>query len=331
MSTAIVKRELDALSLMYAFEGKGVIEYFLPTCFMRVKKSTANEYATRKMIFSYVFIHDNERGIAALKKALPRLNLESPVSAKTGQRKYSTLPDYEMAMIRQVADAYAGQLPCYHRNTFNLDSCDRVRIVEGTLSGIEGAMAIKQGKHSGQVLLPLNDLFLVSTGEIPPNNYIVLQFGEGNRHPYHLFDNYLPRVTDALAQRLMTDSLETAAHVDLLKFVGKYGELSSRTLNIESTHAGLMLMSHAALGEKEEAEKWLERCHILLKSLKAELQIALHLAMMFAATGDRKIADSLRLTIDDWGIIAESDRKKKTVIDILEKFTRLYASLKYIK
>ena len=296
---------------------------------MRVKRGSG--FATRKMLFSYVFILSSEREVAAIKKAVPSLKLNSPISTATGKRKYVTMPADEMAKIRKVADAFAGQLPCYRADAYSLDTCDRVRIIGGPLAGIEGAMAMTQGKRTGQVILPVNDLFVVSTGEVPPANYIVLEFGRGNRHPYHTFENYLPRALQAMEQRLLTGRLDTPMQAELLKFVTRYGELTARTLNIESTHAALMLLSYAALNDRAEAECWHARCREILPTLKAELQIALLLTTLYAATGSQDYAKRLQTLIATWPPIAAADRRKLLVTTTLKKFDRIYTSLKHLK
>ena len=326
----MVKRELDALSLRYAFEGKGAIEYFLPVCFMRLKRAGDGKITTRKMVFSYVFILSTEREIAAIKKALPQLRLNSPLSAKTGKRKNLSMRDYEMSMFRKIADAFAGQLPCYNSDMYDLSVCDRVRVINGPFTGIEGAMVTTKGKRNGQVLLPMCGLFHVSTGDLPTSSYVVLEFGEGNRHPYHAFENYLPHVTKALEMRLSSNQLDEKSHAALLRFTVQYGKLQTKTLNIESTYSGLMLMSHAALGNEAETAKWLEHCNELLPKLKAELQLGMQLGMMYAATGDDRFAANLHQLINDWGELKTTDRKKKNAVNLLEQFEKYYATAKKI-
>ena len=262
---------------------------FVPACFMRVNRGAKE--AVRKLPLTYVFVCTTERGVAEIKKALPTLKLNAPISVATGQRKHVTLHDGEMRMFRKIAEVFGGQLPCYPAGAFDVESCDRVRIVAGPFAGVEGAMVPSQGKDGGLVVLPMRDLFCVSVGEQSPHNYKVLEFGKGSRHPYHEFDNYLPRVTAALRQRITTGSVDAAAYADVAKFVHRYSELTARTLNIESLYCSLMLMSYAALGE--DCRTWLGECKRLLSRLTADLQRALHQAMMCAATGEATLARQL--------------------------------------
>ena len=294
---------------------------FVPECVMRVKRGA--NVAVRKSPLTYVFVHTTERGVAEIKKALPQLKLNAPINGVTGQRKHVALHDGEMQAFRKITDVFGGQLPCYPADTFDVEACDRVRIVAGAFAGVEGAMVPSQGKEGGLVVLPMRDLFLVSVGQQSPHNYIVLEFGRGNRHPYHEFDNYLPRVTAALRQRLTTGRIDDGAYADVAKFVHRYSELTARTLNIESMHSSLMLMSYAALGE--DCETWLVECKRLLPKLTASLQRTLHQAIMYAATGEETLARILRGTIAEWGEIAASDRKKRTVVNLLTEFESIYA------
>lgn len=321
MSVTVVKREFDKKSLRYALEEKNVPEMFVPACFMRVNRGAKE--ALRKLPLTYVFVRTTERGVAEIKKALPTLKLNAPISVATGQRKHVTLHDGEMRMFRKIADVFGGQLPCYPAGAFDVESCDRVRIVADPFAGVEGAMVPSQGRDGGLVVLPMRDLFFVSVGEQSPHNYKVLEFGKGSRHPYHEFDNYLPRVTDALRQRLTTGGIDDGIYADVAKFVHRYSELSARTLNIESMYCSLMLMSYAALDEDREA--WLGECKRLLPRLTADLQRALHQAMMYAATGDATLARQLHGIVAEWGEIAAGDRKKRTVVALLTEFESLYA------
>ena len=55
-----MKKNLSSLSIKRAYEGKGALEYFLPSMFMRVKQFGAGKYISRKMVISYVFIRETE-------------------------------------------------------------------------------------------------------------------------------------------------------------------------------------------------------------------------------------------------------------------------------
>lgn len=103
-----IKKEFAALSIKRAYDGKGPVEYFLPICFMRVKKFGTDEQVTRKMLFSYVFIRETEAGVREIKRLIPQLKLITTPESKFRQTEYVKVDDSYMSMIKKIANAYSG-------------------------------------------------------------------------------------------------------------------------------------------------------------------------------------------------------------------------------
>ena len=160
------KKDLSSLSIKRAYEGKGALEYFLPSMFMRVKQFGTGKYISRKMVVSYVFIRETEGGIRLLKSKMPQLQLITSSESKAYNTQYVKLDDFEMTMVKKIAVVYDGQLPCYRSDEYKLDGCDYGKVVDGPFKGIEGRIVTYPGRDSGQVILPIGDLFQVSTGDI---------------------------------------------------------------------------------------------------------------------------------------------------------------------
>ena len=125
-----MKKNLSSLSIKRAYEGKGALEYFLPSMFMRVKQFGAGKYISRKMVISYVFIRETEGGIRLLKSKMPQLQLITSSESKAYNTQYVKLDDFEMTMVKKIADVYDGQLPCYRSDEYKLDGCDYVKVVD---------------------------------------------------------------------------------------------------------------------------------------------------------------------------------------------------------
>ena len=321
---AKIRKEFSALSVQRACNGEAAIEYFLPTCFMRVNQFGTMKTVTRKMLFSYIFIRDTEAGIRAITRVIPQMRVLKKPGAQPGDSSLMTITDRDMAMFRKIADAYSGQLPCYRIGDVQLDEGDLVRVVGGMFDGVEGRLVSAKSRNGGQVMLPVSNLFLISTGDIASQYIQILEFGKGNRHPYKLFDAHLPRAVEALTSLLVSGALSEKERAAMLAFTRRMEHLQPATPILESSHAGLMLMSHTALGNDAEAARWLARCNDVLPTLTAELQTAMHLAMMYAATGTPDHASRLRAIIASWDPITPSDRKKQTIATLLTTFAPLH-------
>lgn len=335
----VVKRELGALMLKNAIEGKRVLDYFLPTCIKVTNGKKSGEIVTQTMDRTFVFFNTNRQGMMTIMKSLPQLNLQEPESEFSTKTSPLTFSEEEIQMLRNISDLFGGNLPCYEFTGFDLDACDKIQVISGQFGGVIGVMYYIKGRVTGRVMVPVKDLFMLSLGEINPHNYRVLEFGKGNRHYYNMFDRYLPIVSQALYTRLMSDTVDPESLNEVEMFSTRYEQLQVATLNIESTYAGLMLMSSAVLKHTDETEMWLNRCKKILKSLTSNTQLAQHLIMMYSVTGDVDIAEQLQATIEKWKVPSADDTKsvkaprylkRKIVNDLFEKFRKLHASLKWI-
>lgn len=324
-----MKKDLAALSIKRAYEGKGALEYFLPSFFMLVKQFGTGKYVSRKMVVSYVFIRETEGGIRQLKTKMPQLQLITSPESKAHNTQYVKLNDSEMSMIKKIADIYDGQLPCYRSDEYKLDGCDYVKVVDGPFEGVEGRIVTWPGRDSGQIILPVGDLFLVSTGDILSQYTQIIEFGKGNRHPYHMFELHLPRAIEALTKQLTNGEIPPNDLATMLVFTGRLEALQPATLNIESFYSGMMLMSYTAAGcgFEVDKERWLNNCNELLPKLKAEIQTGLQLAMMYASTGNPKIAEQLHNLIDSWIPLKPTEQKKFTIVKMLERFEAIYSQI----
>ena len=86
-------------------------------------------------------------------------------------------------------------------------------------------------------------------------------------------------------------------------------------------------MSYTAAGSEYQADKerWLINCKELLPKVKAELQNGYQMAMMYASTGDPKIAEQLHKLIDTWLPFKPTQQKKLTIVKMLERFEAIYS------
>lgn len=328
---ATVKQELDLLSIKNAFDGKCAVEYFLPKCYVKAK---SKDLAIKEMPETHVFIHCNKKTFNEIKNAVPSLNLMKPLNKATGRRSHMTVNEEVLLKLRLMSNVLNGNLPCFDFNSLDVGSCDRVLVNRGLFKGLEGSIFCQIGKDGGQVLVPVNDLFIAATPEISIDECRTLEFGTGTRHHSQQFDAYIPKVVNAVVERFTTGKLSDESVEEMEAFTMRYGLLRAATMNIYSFHNGLMLLSYVALDDKDKINNWLRVCKILKRKISDSTQLGLLLVMMYAATGDEKFKKDLQCTIDSWpkkGDTGPLRNRRKTIIELFNKFDGLHNSLKWIK
>lgn len=320
-SLQAVRRVFRSVNDIRTQRGEPLVEYFLPVCQMKTVRSGRQIVVEQKMLFTYLFVRDTLAGIRQLREHIPGLRLLRHPDDRSGDNwRYMTVTNREMAMFRTIADAFAGNLPCYRIDDVNLEDGDRVQVVGGQFDGVEGILRCAPGRAGGQVLLIVGNLLIVSTGNIAPQYIRILEFGSGNRHPYRQFEAHLPRTVRALCRRLAGEAPDEADLAAMQVFTARFALLRPATVNLASSHAGLMLMSYAALDNRPRRDRWLAECEALLPQVTADQQRGLHLAMMHAATRRHDLATQLHRLIDAWQPIAPNQQKKLTIARMLTQF-----------
>lgn len=320
-----LERQFDAVSSLRQQRGAPKVEYFLPTCVERTSLFGTPAIRRRKLMGSYVFVHDTFSNIQEIKSVMESLWLLPHPDHIQGEHRYMTIGEEEMANFMTIARAYANELPCYPIDMVDMEEGDKVEIVGGEFDGMSGTLQCSQGRNGGKVLMAIGNLFLVATPDIGPQFIRILQFGKGNRHPYRKFEAHLPRAVQALHHHRAVDGghmLTTGDIAAMTVFTGRFENLQPATVNIASQHATLMLMSYSALGDKTHAAKWHARCLDLLPRVKSDTQRAWQLAFMYAATGDDSLRRQAQSIVDSW-IITPHDRKRSLIVNTLSTFSSM--------
>ena len=327
-----LEAQFDVLSAMRQRRGEDPVEYFLPTCIEQSSAFGVPTMRRKKLMGNYVFVHDTYSHVSEIKSVIQSVWLLPHPDRDQDKHRYMTISDHDMDIFKAIARAYANELPCYPIDMVDLEEGDKVEIVGGNFNGMCGTLQCSQGRNGGKVLMAIGNLFLVATPSISPQYIRILQFGKGNRHPYRKFEAHLLRALQALSHLYSHDSKCDAAEgltnedmAAMSVFVGRFAELQPATVNIASQHATLMLMSYAALQDKEQAQRWLLRCRALLNSVKSVTQRAWQLAFMYVATGDTDLLNRAQDIVDKW-TIAPNDRKRALIAETLNTFAPLYTS-----
>jgi transcription antitermination factor NusG len=320
-----LEEQFSVLSTSRVERGGMPVEYFLPTCIEQSSRSGRAVIRRKKLIGSYIFIRDCLTNIMEMTHCVDSLWLLPHPDHDNGKR-YMTISDHEMYVFKAVANAYANELPCYPIEAVDLEEGDLVQIVGGEFDGMKGRLRCSQGRNGGKVMMAVGNLFLISTPDIKPQYIRILQFGKGNRHPYRQFEAHVPRALQALRHQWgkdTSDGLTTEDLASMTVFTGRFEALEPATVNIASQHAALMLLSYAALQDKDKTERWLLRCRAILPTVKSITQRAWQLAFMFAATGIASFREEAEALVSSW-TIAPNDRKRTLIATTLNEFYSIH-------
>ena len=320
-----LEQQFSAISALRQRRGDNEVEYFMPTCVEQSSVFGKPAMRRRKLMGNYVFVHDTYPNIIEIKAIINSLwLLPHPDNSRQGERRYMTISDSEMATFKAIARAYANELPCYPIDSVDLDEGDQVEIIGGEFDGMRGTLQCSQGRNGGKVLMAVGNLFLVSTPAIGPQYIRILQLDKGNRHPYRKFEAHLPRALQALAHAKSAgrtaDANNGLTNEDIAAmavFTGRFEALQPATVNIASQHATLMLMSYAALGDKEKTRQWFARCQEILSRVKSDTQRAWQLTFMYVAIGDENLRSQALALTESWAPVA-ADRKRTLILSHLE-------------
>lgn len=312
-----IERQFEQLSAARVRRGEKPVEYFMPTCFTMSNLFGRARMSRRKLIGNYIFIHDSYKNILEAKRVMESLWLLPHPDHREGRRQFMTISDHDMALFKAIAKAYSNELPCLPIGAVDLEEGDKVEIVGGEFDGMCGTLQCSQGRMGGKVLMTIGNLFIAVTPDIRPQFIRILQFGKGNRHPYRLFEAHVPRALQALSHRQTGLTTEDVAAMTV--FTGRFESLQPSTVNLASQHATLMLMSYAALQDKEKMTQWHNRCQVLIPKIKSETQRAWQLAFMFATTGDEVLHRQAAAIVDTW-TISPNDRKRQLIATTLKAF-----------
>lgn len=308
------------------------VEYFLPTCIEHSIRSGKSIVRRKKLIANYIFIRDSLKNVMEMTQGTGSLWLLPHPDHESNGKRYMTISDHDMEIFKTVANAYANELPCYPIEAVDLEEGDQVQIVGGEFDGMKGTLRCSQGRNGGKVMMAVGNLFLISTPDIRPQHIRILQFGKGNRHPYRQFEAHVPRVLQALRHQWgkdVSDGLTTEDLASMTVFTGRFEALEPATVNIASQHAALMLLSYAALQDKERTERWLLRCRAILPTVKSDTQRAWQLAFMFAATGIASFREEADALVSSW-TIAPNDHKRTLIATTLNEFYSIHGQNRYL-
>lgn len=290
------------------------MEYYAPT-FVNLSERGGGHHRHRKpLLYNYVFLRSTLPVVLQFRRENPLYNLiRSRVHAEsTG---YLYVPDGEMNMFMRVARAYSDTVPCYIPTEVELRRGDRVRIVGGPFTGVEGILLSQQGKEGNQVVVSVQNLLSVPTLTIAPQYIEIISFSKDNKHLYDKLDSYCPRIRRALAHYYGDGRLDDSDVAAITYFLTRMGNLDIPSPKIRGKYLGYLLLSHRLMGHADEGERCYAACLDILSQVTNVVTRTFLLMALYAYSSDADFRSEARVLMDAWPADKLSAKQQMLITD----------------
>lgn len=311
------KDELDAEDRRRRRDFQPPLEYFAPV-FIDVDKAGGKARLVEKPLYlNYVFVRLDAAEISGFRRAHPHYNpIRRTKTAAAGDYLY--VGDPEMRMMQLIASALAGTMPCLPPCRATLGKGDRVRIMGGPFSGVEGVLLTQKGKDGGCVVIDVCNRFTVSTLTVRPEYIKVISFAKDGKHLYKKLDSYYPRIRRAMRASLTPQGVAAADRRHVEAFVARFGGVSIPADKIRAKYLAFMMMSHAVLGDAARRDYYAWECRNALPAVTNAVTRAFILASMYAATGDPKHRRAAEAVTALWDKTKLTPKQRDVIADMEE-------------
>lgn len=296
------------------------MEFYAPT-FLDISDRGEKHHRHRKpLLYNYVFLRSSLPDVLAFRRENPLYNL---IRSRThiDTTDYLYVPDAEMKMFMRVARAYADVVPCFAPTEVELRRGDRVRIIGGPFSGIEGILLSQQGKEGDQVVVSVQNILSVPTLTIAPQYIEIISFSKEGKHLYDKLDSYRPRIRQALRHHCTDHRLDDADRASITYFLTRMGRLEIPSPKIRGKYLGYLLLSHLLLGHTDESRTCYTACLDTLSHVTNPVTRTFVLLALYLYSGEEcyaadardiirswpadKLTTKQRMLVEDWGMISD--------------------------
>lgn len=294
------------------------LEYFAPV-FMDVDAAGGKSRLVEKPLYlNYVFIRFTVAEICDFRRAYPHYNpIRRTKASAYGDFLY--VADREMRMMQMISSALAGTMPCLPPCRAAMSKGDRVRIMGGPFSGVEGVLLTQKGKDGGCVVIDVCSRFTVSTLTIRPEYIKVISFAKEGKHLYKKLDSYYPRIRRAMRASLAPQGVSEADLHCVEAFITRFGGVSIPSDKIRCKYLAFMMMSCAVTGDAARRDYYAYECSAALPAVTNQVTRAFILASMYAATRNPKYRSAAESVIALWDK-SKLTPKQRDVISDLEAY-----------
>lgn len=304
------------------------IACFAPTFVDMRLRNDRRERVRKPLVYNYVFMRGTLPELRRFHAARPVYNLLPVGSRRNGPTDYCYVPDEEMQQFMQLAQVYENTVPCFAPSEIDLQQGDRVRIIGGPFSGIEGVLLSRQGRDGGRVIVRLADMLAVETLDIAPEYLQIVEFARGGRHIYDTLDSYLPKARRALRHFLEPagpDRQDLAAANYFLTRCGTAAPL--RSPKIRGKYMALLMLSHRILGRTQEYERCRQAYIELLPRITNPETRAMTLGFLYACSREPEWLRQARAIADGWGDAPSLSPARRTIAEELTAYEKSASAL----
>lgn len=122
------------------------LECFAPTFVDVTARDNGRGRIRKPLLYNYIFIRGTLPQLRRFHNAYPAYNLIPTGEKREEPTDYRYVPDDEMTQFMRIAQAYEHAVPCFSPSEIDLEQGDRVRIVGGQFSGVEGVLLSQIGR-----------------------------------------------------------------------------------------------------------------------------------------------------------------------------------------
>lgn len=154
---------------------------------------------------------------------------------------YQTIPYRQMDTLIRYTESSTGDIRIIMADDELLDKGDRVRVIKGPMTGMEGILRTSQGKRGGEVFITLTHSQSTDSKGNPvlrpclglqsihlDERYIkIIEFAPGTTHFYKKIQSFEHILDEAIAQHADGTSLSKSTRDRLEYFIDRYDQLQN--------------------------------------------------------------------------------------------------------
>lgn len=303
------------------------LECFAPTFVDISARDNSRGRIRKPLLYNYIFVKGTLPELRRFRSAYPVYNLIPTGEKRDAPTGYRYVPDDEMARFMRIARAYENAVPCFSPSEIDLEQGDRVRIIGGQFSGVEGVLLSQQGRDGGRVVVRIAGMLAVETLDIAPQYLQIVEFAKGGKHVYDKIESYLPKARRALANSLLQNGPDARDLAAINYFLTRCGQaLLPPTSKIRGKYTALLMLSHRLLGHTSEYERCKQEYLELLPHITSPETRAMTLGMLYACTRELRWLHEARALAAEWCGSDRQSAARRAVLEDLALYEKTIAS-----
>lgn len=228
------------------------LELFAPTIVSHTQRAGKIVKSERPLAFQYTFVHGT---LPHIKQLCAMQYGFSFVIDHGSEQRYATLTPEQMEAFRLIAMAHRNTLPFYSLADIDLQSGDKVQIIEGSFPGLIGYYIPTPKSDSGTIVIQATSQLGSIVYNIKAKYVRVLEFAPHTSRPYDQIDAFVPRLYRAMRLWAASTPLDERAIADLSIFTRRMSRVQGLEPKLEGKLSILLWGATTILGQQEQAEQ----------------------------------------------------------------------------